>query len=318
MEHIIELISRGELDRSIQELLTMPEAESQYKDVLLISARHHDLERRNRLGTINLETFYVERNKIVSSLLGLIGMIEELYPSESVRNPSSGPVKGLALVIGCASYEYGGELANPINDAKGIASRLKACGSWTVVEKHDLDLRDMRIIIDDFIDELSKYDTGLFFFAGHGVQVNGTNYLIPVDARLRSQKSVEYDCVKLGRVLAQMESSNDKTNLIFLDACRNNPFERSWGRGFNGSGLAAVKAPTGSFIAYATAPGKVASDGKGSNSPFTKAFMEHFSSGHSINRFLQEIRKDVIAVTGGDQVPWDSSSLTADFYFQCG
>ena len=111
------------------------------------------------------------------------------------------------------------------------------------------------MIVDDFGIELKNYDIGLFYFAGHGVQVNGVNYLIPIDANLRYERAVEYDCVRADRVLSHMENTNNDVNIMILDACRNNPFERSWGRGISGRGLAVMNAPKGSIIGYATSPG---------------------------------------------------------------
>ena len=121
----------------------------------------------------------------------------------------------------------------------------------------------MKRAIDKFGKQLKTKDVGLFFYAGHGVQVDGYNYLLPINAKLENENDAEYDCVRAGRILAKMESAGSKTNIVILDACRANPFERAWRRGEKGSGLAFMNAPSGSLIAYSTAPGKTALDGGG-------------------------------------------------------
>ena len=174
----------------------------------------------------------------------------------------------------------------------------------------------MKVIIDEFGEKLENYDVGLFFYAGHGVQLNGYNYLIPIDAKLENEKDVEYDCVQAGRVLAKMESAKSKTNLIILDACRDNPFERSWTRGQSAKGLAFMNAPSGSLIAYATSPGNTASDGKGSNGLYTSAILDLIKQPNiKIEELFKKVRIRVIEESGGKQTPWESTSLTGDFYF---
>jgi hypothetical protein len=167
----------------------------------------------------------------------------------------------LALVIGCSEYEFAGLLANPLNDATAMKQKLEDLG-FDVMHIENPNLKQMKIGIDDFGTELEKYDVGLFYFAGHGVQVKGLNYLIPVDANLKNERTVEYDCVRVDRVLSHLEAAKTSVNLLILDACRNNPFERSWGRDLSQRGLAVMEAPKGSLIAYSTSPGKTASDCK--------------------------------------------------------
>ena len=174
----------------------------------------------------------------------------------------------------------------------------------------------MKIEIDNFGTELEKYDIGLFYFAGHGVQVNGLNYLIPIDANLKNERTVEYDCIRVDRVLSHMEASKNKVNLVVLDACRNNPFERSWGRDLAQRGLAVMEAPKGSLIAYSTSPGKTASDGEGKNGLYTGVLVSEINSVNvSITQLFQKVRKSVIEKSKDEQMPWESTSLTADFYF---
>jgi uncharacterized caspase-like protein len=171
--------------------------------------------------------------------------------------------------------------------------------------------------MDDFGRRLKEYDVALFFYAGHGVQVNGHNYLIPVDATLESENDAEYDCVRADRVLAKMEAGGTKTNIVILDACRDNPFERSWHRGARGTGLAFMNAPSGSLIAYSTSPGSVASDGTGVNGTYTAALLEHVDTpGVTILQMFQRVRARVISRTNNQQIPWESTSLSGDFYFR--
>jgi hypothetical protein len=220
-----------------------------------------------------------------------------------------------ALVVGCSSYQYANVLVNPLNDANEMEEILKSLG-FEVLKKIDPTQKELKIIIDEFGEKLKGSDVGLFYFAGHGVQVKGLNYLIPVEANLKTEKMVEYDCVEASRVLAYMEEVRTPVNLMILDACRNNPFERSWGRGIGQRGLASMSAPQGSLIAYSTAPGTTASDGTGSNGLYTEALLNHISTkGTSIHTMFQKVRRDVMEKSKDEQVPWESTSLTADFYF---
>ena len=232
-------------------------------------------------------------------------IVNHSYPQE----------KRLALVIGNGNYDFGGTLANPENDAKAISNKLREL-NFNVIEHVNLDQRSMKLAIDDFGAKLKSYDVGLFFYAGHGVQVDGNNYLIPSDARLGDENDVEYNCVRAGRVLGKMESANSKTNIVILDACRDNPFERSWNRGLKGKGLAFMNAPSGSLIAYATSPGNTASDGTGENGLYTEALLEHIGiTNLSIENIFKRVRIRVEEKSNGMQIPWESTSLKGSFYF---
>jgi len=168
--------------------------------------------------------------------------------------------KRLALVIGNAHYQNVGALKNPVNDARAIASSLRSLG-FEVIESEDVTQPQMKQAINTFGQKLRGYDVGLFYYAGHGVQAKGVNYMVPVEADLKAEEEIEFDCVAADRVLAFMDAASAKVNLIVLDACRNNPFARSWQRSAGGGGLAMMDAPKGSLIAYATSPGRTASDG---------------------------------------------------------
>jgi len=220
----------------------------------------------------------------------------------------------MALVIGNGNYTSS-ILANPENDANSMTEVLQRLG-FTVFKYENLNASQMKKAIDDFGAKLKGNDVGLFFYAGHGIQTKGYNYLIPVDAILQSEQEVEYECVQADRILAKMEGSGTKVNIIILDACRNNPFERSWTRSEIGKGLAFMSAPRGTLIAYSTSPGSTASDGSGKNSPYTSAILESIEIPDiSISQMFQNVGRILYQKTGNLQVPWISSSLIGDFYF---
>lgn len=221
----------------------------------------------------------------------------------------------LALVIGCSEYIHAGVLSNPLNDANSIEIKLQSLG-FDVIKVLNPSQKELKKIIDDFGDKLKGYNIGLFYFAGHGVQVKGMNYLIPVDANLKTERMVEYDCVEASRVLGYMEDSKSQVNIVILDACRDNPFERSWGRGISQRGLTTMNAPSGSLIAYSTSPGKTASDGDGGNGLYTFSLLEHIGSKQvRIMTMFQNVRKDVMTKSSNEQIPWEATSLTSDYYF---
>jgi hypothetical protein len=223
--------------------------------------------------------------------------------------------KRLALVIGNGKYQYANALPNPVNDARAMRAALTEVGFY-VLEYENLDQTQMKMAIDDFGSKLKNYSTGLFFYAGHGIQSKGLNYLVPVNASLKSEMQIEYDCVQADRVLGQMEDAGSTINIVILDACRNNPFERSWSRAVNGGGLAFMNAPTGSLIAYATSPGRTASDGSGSNGLYTSALLENIKTpGINILQMFQNVRRIVGEKSEKQQIPWESTSLTNDFFF---
>lgn len=223
--------------------------------------------------------------------------------------------KRLALVIGNSNYTHGGTLANPENDADAISEKLIDLG-FNVLSHKNVDQKSMQQMIDDFGIMLKHYDVGLFFFAGHGIQAKGTNYLIPVDANIRTENDIEYNCVKAGRLLAKMEDAGSKVNIMILDACRDNPFERGWTRSAAGKGLAFMNSPVGTLIAYSTAPGTTASDGYETNSPYTSALINYISQPNiTILQMFQHVRKEVRENTNNMQIPWESTSLEGNFYF---
>lgn len=230
--------------------------------------------------------------------------------------------KRVALVIGNAAYKETAKLANPVNDAKEIASALKASG-FEVILGVDVDKREFDTKVRNFAHLTENADVAIFFYAGHGLQVAGRNYLIPVDASLQNERDLDFDAQSLDFILKQMELNRaDKTSIVFLDACRDNPFAQNLARSMGtrstsiGKGLAQVDTGVGTFIAYSTQPGNVALDGSGKNSPFTTALAKHVrAEGRDLTSVMIETRKDVLAATNGKQVPWDHSALTGEFYF---
>ena len=230
-----------------------------------------------------------------------------------VTNPVlSAQDRRIALVIGNGAYKIS-PLKNPVYDANDIADALKRLG-FSVTLKTNAIQRTMEESIQAFGSQLRSGGVGLFYFAGHGITVKGRNYLIPIDADIRGESDVKYESVDAGRVLGKMEDAGNNLNIIILDACRDNPF----GRSFRSSdrGLAKMNAPTGSILAYATAPGSVASDGPGRNGLYTSALLKHMiTPGIPIEKMFKRIRIDVVRASGKKQVPWESSSLTGDFFF---
>lgn len=222
----------------------------------------------------------------------------------------------IALVVGNGAYAAVNPLANPVNDAELMAKTLEGLG-FSVTLVRDADKAAMARAVADFGSALragGPEATGLFYYAGHGVQSFQRNYLLPVDTALQNAADLDLVAVDAEAVLRQMASARNKTNIFILDACRNNPFRDL--ADLTDNGLAEMKAPTGTFIAYATAPGEVALDGADGHSPFTRALSGMMvSQGMPIEQLFKEVRVAVLAATGGAQTPWDTSSLTGDFTF---
>ena len=227
----------------------------------------------------------------------------------------------VALVIGNSDYGAEmGKLPNPANDAALMAKTLKQVG-FDVITVTNADQNKMKQAIKEFGRKLTSagaQTTGLFFYAGHGLQFDGENYLIPVHAAIEQEGDVDVEAIPASMVLKQMDFSGSAVNIVILDACRNNPLARSMRS--TGGGLAEMKErPTGSFIAYSTAPGQTAVDGKGKNSPYTEALASAIlTPGAGIEDIFRNVRGKVLKVTDQKQVPWDASSLTAPFYFMPG
>ena len=222
----------------------------------------------------------------------------------------------LALVVGNESYDAVSSLDNPVSDARLMAAALTAKG-FEVTLLTNADQARLKGAIAQFGRDLrgrGEDATGLFYYAGHAVQSFGANYLLPVDVLLTDAADLGLVAVRADAVLRQMASARNAANLVILDACRNNPFVDV--PDMNDNGLAEMKAPTGTFMAYSTGPGNVAVDGVGSNSPFTAALVTAMETpGLPVEQAFKRVRSAVLEATGGQQTPWDTSSLTVDFQF---
>ncbi len=223
--------------------------------------------------------------------------------------------KRLALVIGNSAYQYILALPNPKNDATLMSQTLQELGFETMTAT-DMNRDDMIRKIKEFGARLKETQAvGLFFYAGHGIQVDGDNFLVPVNAQIDKKQDVEFECVNLQRLLGEMDYAQNDLNIIILDACRNNPFAKM--RAVNDGGLAAVYAPKGTFIAFATAPGECASDGEGENGLYTSQLVKHIKQpGARIEDVFKGTRSDVYNMSQKQQVPWENSSIFGDFYFK--
>jgi hypothetical protein len=241
-------------------------------------------------------------NRLTAILILLLSLSLSSLPAE----------QRVALVIGNASYESA-PLDNPANDARDMSAVLKDLG-FSVKTLIDASNSEMYQAIREFGRDLARAEVGLFYFAGHGMQVDGANYLIPVGADIQAEEEIRFNAIDTNLILTKMDRAGAATNILILDACRDNPFARSFRSASRG--LAVVEAPRGSLVVYATAPGSIAADGKGRNGIFTGALLEHIAKpGVDVEIMLRDVRRDVMAETDNKQVPWSSSSLTTAFFF---
>ncbi len=263
-------------------------------------------------------------------ILGLITIIFLLFQSVNIifgqddrqltrEKAGTQPEKRVALVIGNGTYQKTTPLNNPANDANDMAQALKDLG-FEVISGTNQTKQQMEALIRQFGNRLAETKAvGLFFYAGHGIAQAGTNYLIPIDADIQAEDEIEYSSVSINLVLTKMASANNGFNMVILDACRNNPFARTW-RNYrevgDKGGLTRINAPTGTLIAYATKPGDVASDGGGRNGLYTGTLLKHIREKNvDIMKMLQLVRADVMKQSDNKQVPFDESSIVGDFYF---
>jgi uncharacterized caspase-like protein len=243
----------------------------------------------------------------------------------------------VALVIGNGDYQNFPRLANPTNDATGVAAALKAAG-FRVTLKLNATYQDMNQALDVFAQQLRGADVGLFYYAGHATQVNWRNFILPVAASLDADRvdasnladEVAQVAVDLGDVLKRMDHRNGRLNIVILDACRDNPLtdtvasiSRSLSRSTGktpvvvGTGLAQSAAPPETILAYSTAPGQVASDGDGRDSPYSAALIQALGvPGLNLEQVFKQVGNAVAKATANEQVPWQNSSVTRDFYFR--
>lgn len=226
--------------------------------------------------------------------------------------PATLPAKRVALIIGNTAYPEV-PLANPLQDTKALAKQLSEVG-FKVLLHTELKQSAMYDAIDTFIAESAQTTEILFFYAGHAIQVNGRNYLIPVSANFRADDMLSqlFDIRYLTDKLSSLKSARVK--IIVLDACRDNPFSKN---PLAASGLAEITAPVGTFIAFSTAPGKTAEDGEGENSPYVTSLLKAMTvPGRKIEEVFKEVRSRVNEETRGRQIPWEATSLEVDFFFK--
>ena len=221
-----------------------------------------------------------------------------------------------ALVIGNSAYPKW-PLKNAANDAMDMAAALRELG-FDVQVATNVGLKPLEQAIDRFVGRLGPSDTAIFFFAGHGVQLGGENYLVPVDFDAKDEADAKYVAYSASRIHDRMDASGASLNILILDACRNNPFGS--GRSIGGGGLAAMNSGKGSFIAFATAPGKTASDNPaGRNGLFTASLLKQIQQpGLSLDQVFNRVRQQVYQASGQQQLPWTSSSVIGDFFFRGG
>lgn len=228
--------------------------------------------------------------------------------------------KRVALVIGNSAYENATALKNPRNDAEDLSAKLKSLG-FEVVSGFDLDSRGMRDKVREFGQQLRGAEVAMFFYAGHALQVNGRNYLAPVNTDIRNESDLDFETIPMDFVQRQMERET-KTILLFLDACRDNPLARSLRVSSRSTGATRglareTNSSEGTFIAFATQPNNVALDGNGRNSPFTTALLENIDRpGVEISTLMTDVRRQVFELTKEQQIPWINSSLLGRFYFK--
>jgi len=218
----------------------------------------------------------------------------------------------IALVIGNSAYKHE-PLINPGNDARAVAQALRESG-FTVKELRNLNQTTMRRVIREFGDDIAKGGIGLFYYAGHGMQLKGKNYLIPIGNDIQREDEIADQSVDVGLVLEKMRTASNALNILILDACRNNPFGTL---GSASAGLAPMDAPARTIIAFSTAPGQVAADGTGDNSVYAKHLVTYMREpGVKLEDVFKRVRTAVRQESAGRQVPWENTSLEADFYFR--
>jgi hypothetical protein len=259
------------------------------------------------------------RAGLLAGLLGFAaaGAAFAEAPNADIRTGMQAPPpeQRVALVIGNSNYQTAPRLANPGNDAQSVSQLLNSAG-FEVTQATDLTRGEMIKVVQDFSNRVSERGprtVAMVYYAGHGVQVAGENYLLPVDARISAPADLDGNSLRLVDVMGTLESIPSRMRIVVLDACRNNPFPEV---NDAGRGLAIVDAPNGSIVGYSTSPGMEAQDGDGNHSPYTSAFLNTARVPNlPIEQLFKRVRLEVNTATNGRQTPWESSSLTSDFYF---
>lgn len=236
-----------------------------------------------------------------------------ILPVVKKINAAESTGKRVALVLGNSAYQHAAKLKNPVNDARAMTAALKSIG-FDVTEVVNASFLDMRNALRDFEEKIDDADVVMCYYAGHGMQVDGVNYLVPIDARLNKKEHIKYETVEVNMITRVMELSakQDRLNIVILDACRNNPF-RSWTRGGD-AGLTKIDPPNGTLIAYATSPNSVASDGDGNNGLYTGELIKQLLKPQRIEDVFIYTRVAVEEISNYQQTPWEQAKLRGAFY----
>ena len=271
------------------------------------------ISRLKLLGYLTITTTILSVAMWMSPERGKFLPFKGINQAVTQNRPNTQQQQRIALVIGNANYTVG-KLKTPLNDATDMANALKELGFEVILLK-DSSKRQMDDALDQFTTRINQGYVGLFYYAGHGMEVEGENYLIPVNAHIKYKKDVEYESMPLGKILGRMEDAGNRINIVILDACRDNPFRKFWRSSSRGL-TAPLQAVSGTLIAFATAPGKVASDGTGRNGLFTSYLLKYIKTPNmEVDSMLRKVRSDVAQNTNNYQVPWTSSSLIGEFAF---
>ena len=335
--------ARGELDRAIAEfdeaLRRAPDSADAlaYRGLTYEQKGDYERARADYRAAIAAPPRYLltpKSQEMARVRLALLSGGNQRTPAPMTKEAAATPTtkaapaseRRIALVIGNGRYPGSAALANPANDARGVAAELRRVG-FAVAEGIDLDRAGMQRVLGDFLRDAATAKVALLFYAGHGMQIDGRNYLVPVDAKLTPGADPSADMTIVDTVLAGL-GDQLRTNIVILDACRDNPLapqvtaQAGASRSVVRSGLAPTSGlaagaalGAGTVIAFATAPGQVALDGAGDNSPFSAALVRHLATpGLEIDRMFRLVRADVVAATGNRQVPWSNSSLLGEVY----
>jgi hypothetical protein len=281
------------------------------------------------MGMIALTLIPIACNPIKDSVLGNNNSSASRYPSSlSIQSHQQRPARMTGKITGnrhalvIANANYTGDpnivpLKNPLNDGRDMKKTLQEVGFQVVYRENATNRRQIKEAVREFTNSLRPGDVGVFYYAGHAVQVKGKNYLIPTQVQLPSQRDVEYETLSAQYVLDQMEDAGNGFNIVLLDACRDNPLPEKKTRSIGEKGgLAEMRQPKGSIIGFATSPNDVAEDGTGRNGLYTKHLLKAIKTpGLTVEEMLKKVRDGVWEETGGTQIPWENSSLRGDFCF---
>ena len=309
---------RKRMNASSQNVIDWTESKAVKNDVNVLTVKKRGMKilffiNGQYVNETNFERFFSDNVGFIIYKQQQVGIDHLQIIEETPVQIAEQPRKRIALLIGNSAYQEV-PLKNPVNDAKDMAEALDSL-QFNVITKFNLNQREreMEEVINEFFKQIQNGDVALFYFSGHGSQVQGENYLLPVGEHIQSESDIRYKAVNAGYILGKMEESGNRTNIMILDACRNNPFKsvRSLSKG-----LTIMEAPGGTFIAYATAPGKVALDGTERNGVYTKYLLEALRiKGMPIEQAFKSVLKNVEKETNGQQIPWTASSLREDFSF---